>query len=291
VILSKYEKHLREEKAMAARSVKDYMMVAKELSSKFDCLNGLTYKTINDSLADLKARLGWSQGTVYKYSICVKHFFRWLQREGYRQDNPYPFAEWRKPRPVSPKFLTQEQFDALVDDPVNLTSQELCLLWLLWDSAARIGELAQLKQSNIDLNKKIVTIPYEISKGHYSYRQVPISDRCADLLLTQFAYLKRRGHNEAIFVNALNEPMTKSGIHKIISSIGLRKSPLRPVQRLSAHQFRHSAGIRWISQGVSQVIVCRWLGHASLTQTLHYINVDSASSRKIYEEHCVGKKH
>jgi len=281
-MIQKYEAHLRNEKCMAPRSVRDYMSVAKELAGMFDVLNGLTYKQINDAVAAMKARLNWSQGTVYKYSICVKHFFKWLQREGYRQDNPYPFSEWRKPRPTSPAFLTQGQFDFMIDDPF-LSHQEMTLLWILWDSGARVGEIEKMKQSNIDLVKKIVNIPYEISKGNYSYRNIPISDKCTDMLLTQFAYLQRRGHKESLFVNADNEPMTKSGLQKIVSAIGMRKSPLRPVMRLSCHQFRHSFGIRMIEKQVPQVIVQKWLGHQTLQMTSHYVNMCPDSSRRIYE--------
>lgn len=289
-ILEAYRKHLTNEKCMAARSVRDYMSIAMELSGLIDIMNGVTYKQINDVIADMKERLQWSQGTVYKYSICVRHLFAWLHREGYRTgNNPYEFSEWRKPRPISPKYLTTEQFQKLVDDPVSLSQQELTLLWLLWDSGARIGEAAQLTQKNIDLVHKIVCIPYEISKGHYSHRQVPISDEGEDLLLKQFAYLNRIGQKEAIFIASDGAPMTKSGLHKVIASIGMRKSPLREPMRLSAHMFRHSCGIRWLSQGIDQVIVCRWLGHNSMTQTLHYINVDAVSSRRIYESHCVQK--
>lgn len=287
-MLLKYESHLRNEKCMASRSVRDYMIVAKELFFKFDILNGLSYKQINDSLSEMRDRLKWSQGTIYKYSICTKHFFKWLLREGYRKDNPYSFSEWRKPRPMTPKWITVEQFEKLVDDP-HLSHQELTLLYLLWDSGARIGEVSKLTQQNFDLIKKIVNIPYEISKGNYSYRNVPISDKCADLLLTQFAYLKRRNHFAFVFVNAENEPMTTSGLQKVVASIGVRKSPIRPTMRISAHQFRHSAGIRWIEQGVPQVIVQKWLGHQSLQMTSHYVHLDTQSSRRIFEQFCLEK--
>lgn len=204
--------------------------------------------------------------------------FKWLQREGYRQDNPFPFSEWRKARPTTPKFLTQKQFDDLVDDPF-LSHQELTLLHLLWDTGARIGEIEQLTQKNVDLEKGIVNIPYEISKGSYSCRNVPISAKLVELLKAQAGFLRRRGVWEYWFVNTSNEAMTRSGMQKVIYSIGLRQSPLRPAMRISPHQFRHSFGIRMLEQGVPQVIVQKWLGHQSMTMTAHYVNMCPDSSR------------
>ena len=284
-MINKYEAHLREEKCMAERSVRDYMMVAREISGKFDVTQGLTYKQINDSVADLKARLKWSQGTVYKYSICVRHFFKWLQREGYRQDNPYAFTEWRKPRPGTPKFLTQEQFDALTEDPL-LSAQELTFLWLLWDTGARIGEIAQLKQSNIDLIKKTVTIPYEISKGHYSHRVIPIGDRCADLLLTQFAKLQKAKLTDCVFISNGRTPMTKSGLQKKVAAIGMRKSLFRDEIRLSSKMFRHSCVIRWLKQKVPALVISKWMGHSDPKMTLRYLNMIAEDCREVYDQYC-----
>ncbi|MEN6617752.1 MAG: tyrosine-type recombinase/integrase [Syntrophorhabdus sp.] len=288
-ILEKYETYLRSEKCMAERSVSDYMMIAGDLSKAIDVLNGPSYRQINDTIRHLKEKNNWSQGTVYKYSICVRHFFKWLQREEYRPDNPYPFSEWRKPRPHTPKFLTQAQFDSIVDDPF-LSHQELTLLWTLWDTGARIGEIEQLTQENIDPKNGIVNIPYEISKGNYSYRNIPVSENSTKCLNTQFGFAHRRGHEKAIFLNPRNEPMTRSGMQKIIYAIGLRSSPLRPAMRLSPHQFRHSFGIRMLEKGVPQIIVQKWLGHQSLTMTSHYVNLTVESSIRIFRNHC-GVEH
>lgn len=284
-ILTRYEAYLLGEKCMRPRSARDYLAAAADLSKTLNLLGELSYKQINDCLRDMKERAGWSQGTVYKYSVCVRHFFRWLQREQYRPDNPYPFAEWRKPRPATPKFLTQTQFDALVADP-HLTHQEMALLYMLWDTGARIGELATLQQEFVNLDTGIVNLPYEITKGNYSYRNVPISARAIELLKGQAALLHKRGHHKAWFINAKNEPMTVQGLQKAIYAIGLRSSPLRPAMRLSAHQFRHSFGIRMLEKSVPQVIVQKWLGHQSLQMTARYVNMDAESSRKMFEMYC-----
>lgn len=283
-ILNAYESYLRNEKCMRERSIRDYMDAFRLIASRLDPITVSTYKEINDAVRYIKEARHYSQGSVYKFSICVRHLFKWLQREQYRQDNPYPFSEWRKARPSTPKFLTEGQFLSIIDDP-HLTHQETALLWLLWDSGARIGEIAALEQDHIDLEKGIVNIPYEISKGNYSFRYVPIGQEAVYCLKRQFGFAQRRGHKKAIFLGDNNLPMTVSGLSKVIYKIGLRSSPLRENYRLSAHQFRHSAGIRWIERGVPQVIVQKWLGHQSLQMTSRYINMDSETSRKIFEKY------
>lgn len=286
-MIAEYEQYLRVERCMRERSIKDYLLVASELSKVLDLTGQLDYKQINDVIKSLKDSLRWSQSTVYKYSICVRHLFRWLQRERYRPDNPYPFSEWRKPPRITPKFLTPEQFNQLIDDP-HLSHQELTLLWLLWDSGARIGEVAALTQQHFDLEKKLVTIPYEISKGSYSCRIVPVSANCIEHLVKQFGFARRRGQEKAIFLGDDDQAMAVSGLQKTVTNIGMRQSPFRPIMHLSAHMLRHSAGIRWLSKGVPQVIVMKWLGHQTLQMTSQYINLDSESSKRIYDMYCMG---
>lgn len=283
-IYHKYRDYLKNERVMTPRSIRDYSDTFLLISSKIDPISCQTYKDVNDSIKAIKEEKGYSQGSVYKLSICVRHLFRWLQREQYRPDNPFPFSDWKKPRPKAPKFLTEKDFEDLVNDPF-LNHQELTLLYLLWDSGARIGEIEKLKQQNINLETGIVNIPYEISKGNYSFRYVPISQFSKNLLSRQFQLSKARGHGEAIFLNAENEIMTISGLQKVIVAIGLRKSPLRDSMRLSPHQFRHSFGIRMLERGVPQVIVQKWLGHQTLQMTSHYVNMTQESSRRIFEQY------
>jgi integrase len=79
--------------------------------------------------------------------------------------------------------------------------------------------------------------------------------------------------------------MTVSGLQKVVANIGMRQSPLRPILRLSPHQFRHSAGIRWIEAGIPEIIVQKWLGHNDLSMTARYVHVSADSSIKLFNQY------
>lgn len=295
--LAAYEAYLKNERCMTERSVRDYLWSATFLCARLNPVTVSSYKEINDVIREMKERENWSQGTVYKYSICVKNFFKWLYRERYRQDNPYPFAEWRKPRPHTPRFLTQIQFSQIVDDP-HLTHQEQTILHTFWDSAARLSEVEHLTQDDfffdvkfflddarqIETHGHYVRIRYEISKGNYSYRNVPITETLKEMLKRQFQFARNRGHHQSVFLSHNNEPITDSGISKLLYNIGMRQSPLRPQMHLSAHMFRHSFGIRMLEKDIPQVIVQKWLGHQSLDMTSHYVNMAAENSMRIFRQ-------
>lgn len=284
-LIKLYEEYLREERKFSERSVRDYLTALTLLSGKIDVLNTTEYKDVNDAIKEIKEKENWGQATVYKYALCIRNFFKWARREKYIDENPFPFTEWRKARPKAPKFLTEDQFEGLVNDP-HLSHQELTLLYVFWDSGARLSEVASFRQEHIDLKQKTINIPFEISKGNYSFRYVPISETCTNLISRQFQFVRARGHLEAIFISLMdNQPMTANGLSKVLDKIGARQSPLRPQMRLSSRQFRHSFGIRMLEKGVPEVIVQKWLGHSSLSMTSRYINMTVQNSRNIYEKY------
>lgn len=276
----KYEAYLREEKQFAERSVRDYLWAHDLLASRLDFKSDLQYWQVNNAIKDIKVKEGWSQGTVYKYAVCIKNFFRWASREGLIVNNPYPFTDWKKPRAETPKFLTEELFLTIIRDP-HLSFQEHSLLWLLWDSGARVGEIAKLRKANFDLEKRLVTIPYEISKGSYSHRIVPFSKNLKAALEVQFGMMEW----DYLFMGSDFQPLTLSGLQKVVTNIGKRKSPYREPIVLSPHMFRHSFGVRMLEKGVPETVVQKWLGHSTLGMTSRYINLTSESSRKIYDMH------
>lgn len=280
-----YRQYLQNERQFKNRSVEDYLQAYDLLSSKLDLISGITYKDVNEVINRVKVAKNWSNSTVYKFSVCVVKLFRWLLREGHISHNPYPFSEWKKPQPKAPKFLTEEQFKALVNDP-HLSHQELTLLWMFWCTGARLSEVTALDWVNIDLERGLVNIPYEKSKGNYSFRDIPVEDELISLLKRQKSYVESREHESCVFLSKMGQGrLTKDGISKILDKIGTRSSPIRPQMRLSAHQFRHSFGIRMLKKGVPETIVQKWLGHSTLTQTSQYINLDPDSSLEIFKKY------
>lgn len=283
-IKAKYESYIKDQRQMTPRSVRDYTWTIELLEKRIDILKALSYKEINDAIIDIKEKEGWSQSTVYKYSICIKAFYKWLHREQFIPHNPYPFSDWKKPRPESPRFLTESLFKSIVNDP-HLTHQEYALFYALWDTGARIGEICSLRQGNVDLERGLVNIPYEISKGRYSYRNIPITEVCKQAIKSQILLVSNYGVTDWIFTGVDGQPLTVSGAQKIITAIGLRKTPARPAMRLHAHMFRHSFGIRMLEKGVPETIIQKWLGHQTLSMTSRYISMTAENSLNIFNKY------
>jgi len=120
----------------------------------------------------------------------------------------------------------------------------------------------------------------------YAEQLVPITARAAEAIRAQQAEVARcwpaspwlfpapRANPDgarAFTYNALRQRLGRRQ-----AAIDLRDGAGRPA-RVSAHRFRHTAGTRWINQGVPQHVVQRLLGHSSPQMTATY-----AKTRKLH---------
>lgn len=280
-ILEKYLSYLKEERQMKPRSLKDYETAVKILSQEIDPLKAEKFHEVNEAIKRLKTQRMWSGRTVAKYAICIKNFYAWLTREEIIKHNPFPFHEFKRQRPKEPKFLIQSQFDKLISDPF-LNTQERAILSLLWDTGIRRAELCGLNRSDVDLKESILHVRQEISKGEYSFRYIPFTEKTRDILEWQVVCVERLAREPSLFINKVWKRIDERDVSEMISRIGMKETPYKSPMKLTCHQFRHGFGIRQLERGVPETVVSKWLGHTGLSMTQHYIHLTKESSKSLY---------
>ena len=165
----------------------------------------------------------------------------------------------------------------------------------------RIGELAGLKWSDIDLGKKIInvnrTLVYqkydsdekkefhiEDPKTKTSKRKIPINKQCELALKKQYvqktivAYkmpktkVVNKEFKDFIFTTKYNTPLNSQivcdAIKKIVDEINLTRDSLEEIELFSAHCFRHTFATRCFEAGIAPKTVQAYLGHATLQMTM-----------------------
>ena len=164
-------------------------------------------------------------------------------------------------------------------------------------TGARLGELAGLSWSDIDLNNGIIHINRssqyiselgvftKVPKTESSIRDIAIPDFVVSLLSEyrtwydnqNFVYNDLNSNLECLFVQSNGKPMHPSTISKwfkrFIQDIGL------PV--ISFHGLRHTNASLLISQQIDVAIVAARLGHAQISTTLNFYVHPLLSHNKI----------
>jgi site-specific recombinase XerD len=165
--------------------------------------------------------------------------------------------------------------------------RDFALLSLMYESAARISEIADLCIG--DLHFERGAIVHLRGKGK-KFRDVPLIRDVSSLLKS---YLSEEKHYrpcdkmEPLFCNRDKEKLTRAGIsyifNKYINSTRSVMPDLLPA-KVYPHIFRHSRAMHWLEAGVDLQYIKDLLGHADLSTTEVYAQLNTEMKRKILEE-------
>ena len=161
------------------------------------------------------------------------------------------------------------------------------LLSVLYDTAARVQELADLEIKDVRIEKPSVITLH--GKGNKT-RQVPIMDKTQNLLQH---YLDRHMGNTYIsqgsrplFINQKKQKLSRWGISYIINKY-VDKAKKDPAFRvdfpITPHVFRHSKSMHMLQAGVNLIYIRDFLGHVDCSTTEIYARADTEMKRKAIE--------
>src|SRR3546814_19248724 len=83
--------------------------------------------------------------------------------------------------------------------------------------------------------------------------------------------------SDAVFRGRTNQPMTRFGIHRVVTQCAERVSKSLATmkdKRISPHTIRHTTAAHLLRAGVDINTIRAWLGHVSLDTTHIYAAVD-----------------
>ena len=196
----------------------------------------------------------------------------------------------KRTKKISVEYLTLDAMKFLLEKPDNSTKEgrrDMVLLSLLYESGARVQELADLKVGDIrTASPSIVKLTGKCEKT----RIVPIMKPMAELLKQ---YLKENNLTEPytfdypLFCNRSKDKLTRAGIAYIVKKYAdeaIKESPELFPDKFSPHCFRHSKAVHLLQAGVNLVYIRDFLGHVDIQTTEIYARIDGEMKRKALEK-------
>lgn len=183
-------------------------------------------------------------------------------------------------------YLPLDTVKGLLDQPDRTTTQgkrDAVLLSLLYDTGARVQELADLKVGNVALNDT-VTITLT-GKGGKS-RIVPVMRPTGELMKQ---YIEGAGlsspacNGNPLFINRSNKALTRAGITYILKKYAeaAQTAGVKDISvEITPHWLRHSKAMHLLQAGVNLVYIRDLLGHADISTTEIYARADEKMKRK-----------
>ncbi len=188
------------------------------------------------------------------------------------------------------EYLRLDAMQILLRMPDETTKEgrrDRVLLSLLYDSAARVQELADIKVSDVRIQSPSTV--RLTGKGNKS-RIVPLMKPMAVLLeqyLIENQLISNHTGSYPLFCNRSKNKLTRAGIAYIVTKytdIARQQSPELFPDKLSPHCFRHSKSFHLLQSEVNLVYIRDFLGHVDIQSTEIYARIDGEMKRKALEK-------
>lgn len=276
---------LRTQARRSTHTVRAYGATAQRLC---DFLNDYRGEAVDAAMlgtlsaADLRAFLasrraeGLGNASAARELSAVRGFLRFIGGEGAQLPTlTGPRSKRRLPRPVSPEEAVALA-ETIGDAPDWQGKRDLALLLLLYGSGLRIGEAIALDGEAL-AGGDIVRV---LGKGGRT-RQVPLLPVVRAALADYAAACPwAAAHGEPLFRGArgerLNPAIVRRRMRAARTALGLPDS-------VTPHALRHSFATHLLGAGADLRSLQELLGHASLSSTQLYTEVDAARLLDIYD--------
>ena len=287
-MVRRYVRYLKLQRNMSGNTLDAYQ---HDLQKLLDYLAGEGKDPREVQLEDLEHfSAGLHDIGIHPRSQCrilsgVRSFFKFLQLDGYRDDDPTELLESPQIGQHLPEVLTTAEVDCL-EASIDLSKWEghrnRAIIEVLFSCGLRVSELTNLKLSNLYLDEQFVRVMGKGSKE----RLVPISKKAIQELAFWFDDRQhmdiKPGEEDYVFLNRRGAHLTRVMILIMIK----RQAEAAGIQKtISPHTLRHSFATALLEGGADLRVIQALLGHESIGTTEIYTHIDTSTLRREILEH------
>lgn len=234
----------------------------------------MTEEHVNEKTGEI----GVSPYTVNSRIRFLKTFFNALFQEEIIDKNPVNDVKMMR--------VDEDTFDPLSDDEVErilgvpntreyAQFRDLVGMYLMLDTGIRLSELCNLEISDIDFKSRCIILPAHKNKNRKP-RIMPLSNQVVKMLLELVNENKAHFDSAHVFLANCGTPYQANSfrrrLHQYKEKAGIDK-------RVSLHAFRHLFCGNYILNGGDVFSLQRIVGHADISTTRKYMQVDESAVR------------
>jgi len=255
----------------------------EELST---CPGDVDSRTLRRYLARLQ-KLGMSKASTARKLASLRAFFKYLLRKGLVESDPTTGLLSPKLDKRLPKFLRDEQVEALmqrpdISEPIGM--RDAAILEVLYATGARVSELVGIDLHDLDLSAGEVKV---LGKG--SKERIVLLGRAAcEALVTYLSFgrgkllsKRRDGESEdALFLNKDGCRLTTRSVGRLLDK---HFGAVSDEMKISPHVIRHTFATHMLEHGADLRAIQELLGHASISTTQIYAHVSRERLKQVYD--------
>jgi site-specific recombinase XerD len=228
------------------------------------------------TLADLRRYVSYlwdcdlSEFTVKSRVRHFKRLFNFAEEEGIITSNPSRRIKTPNPKREKPKGILWEDFIALLESTKEgtwLDVRDRAVILLLFDTGCRVGGLAGLKVSDVDLEQRRAVVREKGGKSRFVF----FRPETAQELVT---WLEMRPDDKGpwLFVSANTQAdkLSERGVYRMLRRRGEQAGCTGPV---NPHAFRHGFARHFLMSGGDLGTLSDIMGHCDVSVTKSFYGI------------------
>lgn len=280
-----YIEYIRIERNYSDLTEKNYLidleqfenyLIAHHLNYK-----NLTYKEISKYIAYLKENPKLKSASINRHLSSLRSFYTFLLNREVVTNNPFKLVNGPKQEKKLPNYMKYSEFEEMLntcgETPLGIRNQ--ALLELLLATGARIGELINIKISDIDFSNREIKVLGKGNKERICYFNEHCHQALNNYINNSRHILLKNKKSDRLFINHVGGNLTDRGVRDILDKI-IQKSSLK--NKVTPHTFRHTFATMLLNEGCDLKSVQELLGHVNLSTTSIYTHLTNDRIKDIY---------
>ena len=283
--LNDYLEYLKYQKNYSDYTVENYkhdiIEYLEYLNSENLSFKDIEYSDIRFYLMYLKDTKKDDNTSINRKLSSLRGFYKYLANEGIVKTNVFSLVNGPKKSKKLPRYFEYNELEELFNVPDTRTplgQRDSLILEMLYATGVRVGELVNIKVSDIDLGRRNIII---LGKGNKE-RFVTYGEYCEDILKTYLNngrfYLNSKS-SDYLFLNNNGGRLTDRGVRFILDKL-IQKTSIN--KNISPHMIRHSFATHLLNEGCDLLTVQKLLGHESISATQVYTHVSTDRLKEVY---------
>lgn len=265
------------------KHIKEYIKFTKE-RGKYSYVSDDKSIVLNNPSARKDFGKAVSASTINNYIRNLKVFFNWLVDSRIIKSSSMDKIDFIKVKRKPKDNISDSDFIALIK-AIDVTKyyeyRDYVVIQLIMDTGMRLGETLSLTIDDVDIDRRAILIPAEITKGKKE-RYVFFSNTMAGMLRRWLQYKDRYINNDQLLFPTTRG--TKLGIPHFERNFRIYKDRAGLSQNVTPHSLRNNFAKRCLMSGMDIYTLSRILGHSSVTVTEKaYLDLTVTDIRKNYQ--------
>ena len=247
-------------KRYSKNTIESYQSHLRLVRSHFD---NKSFKQISDKeLFEFIYHLIHTKNISASYQRQIVGGLKLFYKEIYNRQIPFEYLKVERQEKKLPVVLSKQEVRALINSISNLKHK--AIMALLYGSGLRIGELLELKKTDIDSQRMVVHI--RGAKGKKDRYSV-LSENVLDLLRK---YYKKYQPKEYLFEGQNGGKYSNESAGQVFKRALLKA---RINKKATLHTLRHSFATHLLEDGIGIAHIQKLLGHSNINTTLIYTQI------------------